>query len=221
MSKKEESKKTIQEAFSLKEIGIFIGVLAIIVIIVLIPIVFKQDPPTMDELHAENYNTAPSETNYVYNGFSFLKLPDQYTNRLFWYTQYQRDDAVFDIPMRYGPKEVENVTKTIIAPTPEYEYKGMYITIDPTYTTERQYLALAVSELTEKFDKIKNYPMIAACTKNETYACWNRPIMTCNSTNDHVIVYFKEATPTAITINENCITIQGINDSLVKFLSEF
>ena len=80
----------------------------------------------------------------------------------------------------------------------------------------QQFTALAVSEFVEILSKVKNYPMEGACTKNETSACINRPIINCNDRGDFLTFYFKESNETKISVNNNCIMIEGMNESLIQ-----
>jgi len=210
--------KSVSETISLKEVLILaIGIIVIFGSVLWFASSNKDSdkPKTITEMHMDNYNQEPTDENYIYNGFSFLKLPDSRTQRLFWYTQYESKNKVYDIPMRFGPKEVDYINKTVINSS-ELSFTTMYITIDPMpEDVDRQYLTLAVSEFSEKMNKIKELPLVAACTKNETTACANRPIINCENTKDQLVVYFMENTEPEIIIDNNCITIKGTNETLM------
>ena len=211
---------SIKDTVSLKEIGIIIiGIIVIFAILLIIPNLFKQQARTMAQMHEENYNNPSGEKNYIYNGFCFLKLEDPQSENLFWYTQYQREDIIYDIPMHYGPKEVENITKEIINSTPKQEFKGIYITIDPkNESVLRPHLTKAVYELQEKLRIIKSYNiMYGACTENKTKSCVDRQIITCDNTEDFIVIYMKDDVEDAkIAIDGNCIIVQGTNESLIQ-----
>ncbi|MFT4343514.1 MAG: hypothetical protein ACMXYE_02085 [Candidatus Woesearchaeota archaeon] len=214
-------KKDTQEDYT-KKIMIFFGIIVIIVIALLFtPRLFTSEPKTLDELHLENYESPPTDRNYIYNGYSFIKFPEPGTNVEMWYTQYARDGYLFDLPMRHGPKDVENINKRIISPIPQgRNFTQMYITIDPKpREISRQYLTLAISEFSKKMTEVRQYPLVAACTRNETDACLTRPIVACESDHDNLIMYFKEVeenNPPRITIDGTCITIQGHEEELIK-----
>jgi hypothetical protein len=228
----EESKEDIEEKLAIqdekpkkdpnfisgKEILIMIvGIIIIFGAIFIIPQIFNQDPKTIDALHLENYNAKPGEKNYVYNGYSFLKLPDPRTNREFWYTQIKFDDQIYDLPMHYGPKELEHIPIVAISPFEDRNYTMIYISLDPDddATISKAYLGLAVSEISKKLVEVKNYPIEAACTKNETYACLTRPIVDCNTTNEFVIKFNEETNNPRIILDKNCLTIEGSNETLL------
>ena len=195
---------------------LFGTIVATLAVIFIVPTLFTPAEKDFDQLHLENYEQPPGENNYIYNGFSFLKLPDPYTNVEFWYTQYEYRGNLYDIPLRFGPREVEGIQKQIIEPTPLANYSTMYITIDPAdIEVERRYLALAVSEFSQKLAEVKQYPIVAACTINETFPCSSRPIITCDY-EEEVVVYFKDEGEAGITVNKNCITITGEEEELVK-----
>lgn len=217
--------QSLKDMVNLKEIlGILVGTIIIISIIIILPQlnIFKEEPKTLAEMHIENFNKKPSETNFIYHGYSFLKLPDPRTSRMFWYTQYKSGSNIYDLPMHFSPLEVENITKQVIAAVPKANYTGIYITVDPMNdSVARPYLTLAVSELTEKFNTVKNYPLLGACTSNETEACKTRAIVNCTSAKtdakDYIVMYFNDTIKDPkIIIDGNCFTIQGKNEDLVK-----
>jgi len=216
---KEKKKESLKDSISIKEIIIMtVGIIAIFAVIFIIPNVFKKEPLTITEMHIENYNIEPSETNYVYNGFSFLKLPDERTKRLFWYTQYKSDNEVYDLPMHYGPKEVENISIEVISPTENKNYSDiLYITATPTNeNVSRGYLGIAISELNEKFTTVKRYSLLSAYSESNSFAQEGIAIVTCDNSEDHIVFQLEDnKTEPKILINGNCFIIQGQNESLI------
>jgi len=220
----EEAKEQSEESSQVQKVKpknetrnvlLFIGVVLVTLFaLVVLPYLFVEPEKTLDELHAENYLNPPTESSYTYNGFSFVKAGDSQTNREFWYTQYALGTFIYDLPMRYGPRELESIPKVIENSVPRNNYTQMYITIDPSNSTQRQFLTLAISEYSKKLFEVKSYPITAACTKNETFACSERPIVTCDNTEDAIVSYFKEDPETKITIDGNCFIIQGEGEDL-------
>jgi len=214
--------KELFEDFSMKETGILLlGIFIIFVAILFVPKWFNDltthPPKTLDELHADNYQNPETNTSFIYNGFSFVLLNDARTSVDFWYTQYERDGKLFNVPFRYSPRDVENISKISINKTQRRLYSKVYITVDPSEEPgSKQFTALAVSEFTGILAKVKNYPIFGACTRNETTACVDRPIITCNDRGDFLTFYFKEGEEPGILINDNCITISGTDKSLLK-----
>lgn len=222
MKKNKKDTSKFIEDFSLKELFILVfGIIIIFSLIIYVPKLYSnltnQDTRTLDEMHIDNYNNPDTETSFIYNGFSFIKIPDSRTNVEFWYTQYENNGVLFNIPFRHSPKEVEDIPQILLENSQNRTYNNIYITVDPSDEPGSQkYIALAVSEFVEILSKVRNYPMIGACTRNETKACIDRPIITCEDRGDFLTFYFKEASETAIYINDNCITIQGENESIIK-----
>lgn len=151
------------------------------------------------------YYSTPEYPQYTYNGFEFVKIAG------LWHTKWQKDNNLYSVRLRYGPKESEDI--------PFYEEGApftptgkIYITFDPGQG--KKYVALAGTELSLSLANTFNITPVAACTKNET-GCSTRPIITCDNTEDAVI-YIKEATPPSITARNNCLIIQGDGENLVR-----
>ncbi len=154
----------------------------------------------------EHYST-PQNPQYTYNGFKFVKIAG------LWHTQWQQDNRIYNVHLRYGPRESEDI--------PYYE-EGLsfnntgkiYITFDPTGSS-LAYVALAGTEMSLSLSNTFNITPIAACYRNETEACSTRPIITCDNTDDAVI-YIKEAQQPLITTKNNCLIIEGDKEDLVR-----
>jgi hypothetical protein len=208
-----------------KEIIVSIAVLIILVAIVvgisLIPSMMKGKALTRDDMFLANYEIKPTDGNFIYNNYSFLKLPDTRTSREFWFTQIRINNRVYDIPMHYNPKEVEDIPVEVRNVRKNSSYTQIYITVEPVAPNiSKQYAALSIAEFSEKITKIKNIPLKAACTINYTDTCDYRPIIYCNSTeakNDSLIFKFDDrVNDTKITIDDNCVIIEGVGENLIK-----
>lgn len=153
------------------------------------------------------YRSTPEYPQYTYNGFKFVKIAG------LWHTQWQQDDRLYNVHLRYGPKESEDIPyyeqDTSFTPT-----GTIYITFYPL-ESNLAYIALASTELSLSLANTFNITPIAACYKNETEACKTRPIITCENTDDAVI-YIKEAEQPSITAKGNCLIIQGYKEDLVR-----
>ena len=195
--------------------GLIIAVAAIILIIAII-IGFnffkKETPKTIDELHSLNLNgKLKEEEGYVYNGYSFV-----FANGL-WYTQVQNmaGTSLFDIPLHYGPKAVEDVSiEGEFNSTPFNSERGIYITFDPL-GQNLNYVALAVGEFDQNIIKAFNKIPVAACDKNETKACGTRPIITCDNTNKPVL-YLQQEPEAKVIFEDNCMIVQGQGPEIVR-----
>lgn len=144
---------------------------------------------------------------YTFNNFEFTKKSG------LWVTEIQVSNTLITIPLHYGPRETSNVE--IIGSFDEiFNSDSIYITFDPT-TENASIIALAAAELSLNLVQGINRNLIAACTVNETEACYTRPIINCDNTQDPVIVIKKDKTA-AVEFDGNCIRIKGEGQDLIK-----
>lgn len=123
-----------------------------------------------------------------------------------WRFDWQRGDKVYSVPLRYNPKQVENVT-IIGSLNDSFNRPEAYITFDPTegnFST----LALASGELSLNMVRALQVKPLAACTKNETDACLSRPIVQCGDPEKSVILIRDEGEP-RIWLKGDCIVLFG------------
>ncbi|HLF55180.1 MAG TPA: hypothetical protein VI612_05695 [Candidatus Nanoarchaeia archaeon] len=153
------------------------------------------------------YKPAPIETETVeYSYFTFT-----YVQGL-WQTSIQLDKQVYDAVFRFNPKQVEDVY--ITGQLGNFT-QPVYITFDPVQDKEAyKYLALASSELSLHLIRALEKEVISACTSNETAACQDRPIVTCEKGKN--VIYLNPLPPTQINLNNTCITLQGHEMELLK-----
>lgn len=145
---------------------------------------------------------------YTYNGFEFVKMQG------LWHTQWQRDNEIFGLHLRYGPRESEDIHLVGYSEDEKFSVGDtLYITFDPGL--QKKFVALAAAELSLNLNKAFEISPKAACTQNLTQSCHTRPIVTCNNT-DEAVIYLKEEAPTKITLRSNCIIIQGEGEELVR-----
>lgn len=172
-----------------------IGLAAIIVLALLV--IFYAIP-----------KSAPPDTTTVdYNYFTFTQVGG------LWETNIELNNQLYSAIFRYNPKQVEDVY--ITGNFSGFKKDPIYITFDPDAEKEEfPYLALATTELSLHLIRALNFSVEAACTKNETDACTDRPIITCDS-NESVIYLIAKA-PTQITLNGNCVTLSGEGMDLLK-----
>jgi hypothetical protein len=167
---------------------------------------------TIEDLHKLNLEGKGGEKDYVYNGFSFV-----YFDGL-WYTQMQRDNIMWNIPLHFGPKDLENVSITGKGINDSFKKDEVYITFDPTLKP-LSYVALSAAELSSNLIKGIGVMPIAACLKNETDACSDRPIITCES--GEAAIYLKQSNETKISLEGNCVILEGQDYELVKATDRF
>ncbi len=214
--KKKEKKEGVKEAKFKSDkvliIGIGLIVLAFIIVFGLMYFI-KGQPKTLDELHELNLKgKLKPEQGYVYNGaYSFVKYDE------LWYTQLMSPGGTrfYNIQFRYGPKDVEDIRiegfldKELLNNATEY-----YVTFNPT-GNDFSHVAVAVGDFNTHMTNIFFKQPIAACDKNETFACKDRPVITCNNT-DKIVLYVKEANQTKVYYDYNCIVVEGQGFDLVK-----
>lgn len=160
-------------------------------------------------LAGPNRLTGPKQETVTYNGFEFENVDG------LWRTAWQRGSQPYELEFRFNPVQVEGIPVEGNTDA-RFQQQNVYITFDPSdnRTSDTSYVALAAVELSRKLVDPFERNVIAACTKNETQACSNRPIITCENTNSSVI-YLKQADEAKIVLNGNCVTLQGRGDGIV------
>lgn len=150
----------------------------------------------------------PTGTRTVeYNYFKFEEIGG------LWQTNIKLDNQLYEAVFRFNPEQVQDV---YIAGNFSGFKEPIYITFDPDADSEQfKYLALAASELSLHVIRALNFTVTSACTKNETEACLNRPIVTCED-KDKSVIYLVSVPPTQITLNDHCITLGGYEMDLLK-----
>ncbi|MBD3354424.1 hypothetical protein GF361_00385 [Candidatus Woesearchaeota archaeon] len=195
-------------------VGIIIGVFALgfLVRFVYSP---ENEITTIDEMHKRNIESGGEGINYIHNGFSFIYMDDM------WYTQVQRhsDNTLMDIPLHFGPKDLENVSISGEV-SDDFKKSQIYITFDPT-DEKLNYVALAAAELSLNLAKGMGIYPIAACTKNETETCNTRPIVDCDD-EDKAVIFLKQIEGTGeVILDDNCVELKGKDWELVKATDRF
>ena len=147
---------------------------------------------------------------YSYKGFEFY----QYGG--LWNTQWQRGTSVYDVHIRYGPREAESI-RILTGENSTFNPNGkLYITHDPK-EFGLGYVALASAELSLTLSQAFNVTPIGACTFTMSQ-CAGSPIVTCDNA-DGAVIYLKEVEQpdqTAVILNGNCMTIQGNKEELMR-----
>lgn len=145
--------------------------------------------------------------NYLYKNFEFSKI-----NGL-WTTDVQVGNKVITIWLHHGPREVSDLSINGTLYT-SFDKGPVYITFNPL-DERKEMIALSAGELSLNIVNGVQRQVIAACTINETNACSKLPIVNCDD-QDRPIIYLKQSNTTAITFNQNCITIEGDGEELVR-----
>lgn len=148
------------------------------------------------------YSAEPKYQTVEYRGFEFKNISGT------WYTDWQAGDKLVSIALRYNPFEVLNVSMVGMLSS-NFSSKPIYITFDPlAEDSSFKYMALAGAELGESLTKVFEEEIYAACTKNETEACLDRPIVTC-ADKDKSVIFLNATGPARIILRTNCLTFQG------------
>lgn len=214
--KVKEAKEEVKETKLKSDKTLMIGA---IIIVLLFGVVFglryftQEQPKTIGDLHELNLKgKLKDEQGYLYNDvYSFVKFDD------LWYTQFKspKGTRLYNIQFRYGPREVDDIdikgslNTELLNNASEY-----YVTFNPN-GNDFSSVALAVGDFNAHMTKIFFKKPIAACDKNETFACKDRPIITCDNTND-LVLYVKEANNSRVYFDDNCIVVEGSGFDLVK-----
>jgi len=170
---------------------------------------------TIEDMHNLNLEGKAEGENYVYNGYSFVKIGQM------WNTQLQLKDTLVNLMLRYSPKELEDVTVTGRFDSEGFNQGYVYITFDPD-GENLQYVALAAADISTSLGKALKVKPIAACSKNITEACKDRPIITCE--NEEPTIYLKQSESeedTAIIFIDKCVVIKGKDFNLVRAADRF
>jgi flagellar basal body-associated protein FliL len=197
MSDEEDKKETLDadKKGTKKDILLVLSIVIIIAVIIFIlsfNLFKKESVPTVE-----------------YNNFVFSKL-----DGVLWYWQWQDGKDLYTIPMRYTPYEVEHIIIEGNLNESFNNYREVYITFDPRSNNFTS-LTLAAAELTQSMATALRVKPIAACTRNETDTCAQRPIITCENTYKPVI-YLKEDPVTKLVLKGNCIVAQGSGVELLR-----
>ena len=206
---KNPEEEEINEKKSNKNFLIIIGVIFILFIAVFsIKLFIKPKIVTIDGMITKTLQgeTNP-ETNYMYNGYVFVKV------RNLWYTKWQYEDNILNIPLHYGPLELEDVIAEGELDE-RFNTGKYYITFDPL-GEDFAHVAVAAGELGLNLVKGMGAKITAACIQNDSNVCIDRAIITCDNTNESVI-YIKESEDPGIIMDGNCLILQGNEMELLK-----
>jgi hypothetical protein len=151
---------------------------------------------------------SPYETLY-YNNFEFQKIENV------WYTHIQRNEQLYNVGLRYNPKETETVPiRGRLNET--FKRQPYFVTFDPDENSSNfKYLALGVAEFGLNVVRGLGGEIVSACTKNLTEACENRPIVTCDN-DDLAVVHLRTRNETRVRLEGNCLIIEGTELDIIK-----
>ncbi len=185
---------------------IMIGIIVVVVGSILLGIKMFS-PRDIDDIRQEIVEKGETEYGYMYNGFIFIEWEG------LWHTQLQRGDELYNLHFHYSPGHVDQIPVTGSLDT-GVDTSKFYITSDPL-EENKSLIAISLLELNLNLVKGLGAKTTVACYKNETEACYNRPIITCDNTEEAVI-FVKTGDKTKVVLDGNCIVIQGKGDDLLK-----
>lgn len=205
---KEDSKKLI--------FSIIAVIMLFLILLFLVPniISYFSGPEivTIDDLHKMNLEGEETERNFMYNGFSFVKFDNM------WYTQVQRNNILFDVPLHFNPRQLENIS--VFGSLDErFEQKKIYVTFDPD-EDNLQYVALSVAELSRNIIEGMGLMPVASCTTANDSACIDRPIVDCENSS-LAVIYMKQSNSTSVELKGNCAVISGREWDIVRSTDRF
>jgi hypothetical protein len=193
--------------------GFFLVVVILVILMILLGMFvwIRMDNPlrqkTIDEVIDETLKGHVTENNFLYNNYAFVNAQNM------WYTRWQKGGSLYTIPLRFNPRQVENVT--IEGELDKgFDPARLYIAFDPRQETFK-YVALAAGELSINLARALDANPVAACLVNETAACIGRPIVSCQD-SDKAVILLREANETAVLLRGNCMILQGPEMDLLK-----
>ncbi|MFQ5620940.1 MAG: hypothetical protein ACE5FT_03785 [Candidatus Nanoarchaeia archaeon] len=151
----------------------------------------------------------PAYETREYNGFDFTNVDNA------WYFEWQHENIIYEVGLRYAPWEVEDVPIRGVL-NGSFNQKKVYITHDPDLgENSRNFtvIQLGAVELASSMASSLNLLPISACTVN-TSSCVASHIVTCDSNGS--VVYMTDIGSAGVVLNQNCITLRGENMELIK-----
>lgn len=144
---------------------------------------------------------------FTYNHFTFTKSGGM------WITEWQRDNKLFSIPLRFHPGMVKNVSVSGSIPS----LPSKIIVSFDSEAGEQRFVALAAGELGFSVGQALNIPLEAACSSNVS-GCESRRILSCDTPHEKssTLIFLKEEENTSITVKDNCVLVAGNNFELIK-----
>lgn len=170
---------------------------------------------------------------YIYEGpngkFTFeIKEENNLTAHILTlYTQEKNIEKTYRFPLRYGPKELEDilVTKDIKNKFLSKSIEGAYLTMDPDLSSKT---VIAAGEIVKTIGYsensifnianpgVYNLPILIAFIKQPENK--DLIIKTCDDTTEiHKVIWLKLSDQTRISYQNNCVIVEGkTEDDIIK-----
>jgi hypothetical protein len=196
-SKNEPEKPEKAQSSTIKNI---VGIVAFLALIIIIFFVVKNSL-----VPSQNYET------YSYNGFEFT------SNGVLWHTQIydETSKTLYNIQLHNGPREVEDVPVEGDVHDIRKRATGFYITFDPLENETMGHVTLAAYEISSNYATVYGRNIFAACDKNVTEECADRPIVDCTDPTKPAIYLIAEG-EAKVYVDSPCIYVQGEGDELIR-----
>jgi hypothetical protein len=198
---------------------ILIYTIAIIIGLVLLFSLFRfivparETPMTIEDAHKLNIQgKLKADQGYMYGPHSFVRFND------LWYFQIQKESVLVNVPLRFSPNDLENITLYGGINDKFNNASKIYFSFNPL-GTQLQYIALAVGELTQSLTKAFGDDVAAVCDRDCDFeacsACKDRPILNCSNTEEAIISLI-EAEESQVLLKGNCVEIRGSGSDIIK-----
>ncbi len=125
---------------------------------------------------------------------------------------------MYTVPLRYTPREVENITIQGTLDPSFNDESEVYLTFDPVASsTEFGVLTIASAELSVNLIQALNKePKVACAAEDGSETCSKSPQLTCENSKGKAVIFMKTQSPTGIFIDGTCIVVQGEGQELMR-----
>ena len=156
----------------------------------------------------QDYKDKGKET---YNGFDFYFIDN------LWVTRVTRDNTEYTIPVRYAPSQVVNVS--VDGKLSQFQLMEGYMAFDPN-DDNYSYIALGFTELGNNLNKVFNAKWRPACMAEHEH-CEGIPIVTCDSTNESVIIIRSSEESKITYVDDHCVILEGNELGILRSFDKF
>jgi hypothetical protein len=211
MTETKEEKQT-SDRILIYTIAVVLGLVLIFALFRFI-IPARDTPMTIEDAHQLNIQgKLDPDKGYMYGPHSFIRFND------LWYFQIQKENVLVNVPLRFSPREVENISLYGGINDKFENASKIYFSFNPL-GIQLPYIGLAVGELTQSLTTAFGNEVAAVCDRNCTLslcdACQGRPILNCSNTEEAIISLI-EAKESQILMKGNCVEIRGSGLDIVK-----
>ena len=148
----------------------------------------------------------------TYNGYEFTK------DEIHWNFDWVKDNTIYSIPLRFHPKDTEEVPVKGVLDPKFNKLSPIYITFDPVSNKSNfSFLALGAGELSFSIAQALEKQVTPACTIDDgSPGCQKNPPVSCETSEGKAVIFIKTEGPTGIYIQDTCIVVQGEGMELLR-----